>query len=80
VGSTSQPPEDRLNQHNTAYFGSTCFSARASDWTIFLTITCDSIEQALKIEKHIKRMHSRKYFCSLKEHPDIVEKLLSFYS
>ena len=79
VGSTGQHPEDRLKQHNESFFGSSSFSARTNDWRFFIMINCISIEQALRIEKHIKKMHSRKYYNSLKEYPEIIEKLLEKY-
>jgi putative endonuclease len=80
IGYTRQKMDERLNQHNTAFFGVSHFTAKVSDWQVYLQIECESVEQAVKVEAHIKRMKSRKYLFDLKAYPTLVEKLKSRYS
>jgi len=56
------------------------FTYRADDWMLFLRIDCDSKEQAIAIEKHIKRMKSSVYIRNLNKYPEIVERLLKKYN
>ncbi|MFN4762194.1 GIY-YIG nuclease family protein [Gillisia sp. Q332] len=53
------------------------FTAKAHDWVLFDTITCESKSQALSIEKHIKSMKSKIYIRNLKQYVEIKEKLKS---
>ncbi|HYC84723.1 MAG TPA: GIY-YIG nuclease family protein [Chryseosolibacter sp.] len=64
----------RINWHKRKVF-LRCFTARASDWHIFLTVDCISRKQAVNIEAHIKNMKSRKYIQNLVKYPEIIEKL-----
>jgi putative endonuclease len=55
------------------------FTAKADDWLVYFSFECKTKGQALKIEKHIKRMKSRNYIKNLKSYPEMVEKLLRRY-
>jgi len=79
VGSTISFPE-RLIEHNTRVYGISKFTAASNDWEEFLIIDCKSIEQAKKIESHIKKMKSSKYIHNLKIYPEIISKLRDKYS
>ncbi len=70
--------ERRIYWHNTSEFQNS-YTIRAIDWKLFYSITCKDKKQALKIEKHIKSMKSRKYYMNLKKYPEISQKLLSRY-
>ena len=80
TGSTILKPENRLERHLQKFYGNKKFTAKVDDWTIFLTIKCDSIEQAKRIERHIKSMNSKKYIKNLIIYPDIIKRLLEKYS
>ena len=80
IGATSVDPHERLDKHLNKKYGSDSFTAAANDWKIFHTITCDSFKQALDIEKHIKRMKSKKYILNLVTYPEIALKLLKKYA
>ena len=69
VGYTSDI-EERIKLHNSGSFGYKSYIYKASDWNIFLTIPCDTIEQAVFIEIKIKSMKSRK------KYPEIIERIL----
>ncbi len=78
VGITRESVEQRILKHNTQYYGQK-FTAITNDWELFLAIECSSIEQAMAIEKHIKKMKSRIYIQNLKTYPDIIQKLFLKY-
>jgi putative endonuclease len=68
----------RLIEHNThTYFDS--FTRIASDWKVKMSLSCSSLRQAIKIESHIKKNHSRKYIEDLIRFPEIAQKLLGKY-
>jgi len=66
--------EQRFIDHLTHKFIDS-FTSKASDWVIFLSIDNLEYQQARNIEKHIKSMKSKKYIISLKNYPDLVNKL-----
>ena len=74
IGETCDVPE-RIQQHNTGFYDSS-FSKQASDWGLFWLLECKSRSQALKIEKHIKKMRNRKFYENLNRYPEIAQKLL----
>jgi putative endonuclease len=55
---TTTSPQERLNAHNTGEFDSN-FSAKGIPWVLKTFIECQSLTQALKIEKFIKKMKSK---------------------
>ena len=71
--------ENRISEHNNGIHDKS-FTKRANDWTLFLKIECNSISQAIKIEKHIKKMKNRKYLEDLKRYPEMIENLKIKYS
>ena len=68
----------RLDEHLEKKFKS-AYTAKVNDWEVFFVIDDLTYEQARKIEDHIKRMKSRKYFNDLKQYPAIVERLKALY-
>ncbi len=71
--------ESRIVEHNQhAYPGS--FTTQSDDWVLYFSLSTESEKTARDIEKHIKRMKSRKYLLDLKRYPAIAEKLLINYS
>ena len=79
TGSTILSPEERLKRHLEEYYGKSKFTAKAKDWKIFVAIECSSIDQARKIETHIKNMKSKKYIENLVKYPLITQRLLEQY-
>ena len=67
----------RKNFHDNALPNK--FTAKAKDWTLFLTIECIEKKQALAIERHIKKMKSAVYIRNLKKYPEMKKKLLDKY-
>jgi putative endonuclease len=79
TGSSILNPPERLEMHLEKYYGESKFTAKTVDWQIFLIISCETIEQARRIEKHIKRMKSSRYIRNLITYPAILEKLKEQY-
>ena len=69
--------ETRLEFHKIAETHK--FTYNANDWEIFFKIECESKQQALAIEKHIKQMKSKTYIENLVKYPEITIKLLEKY-
>jgi len=77
IGQTSNLSE-RIIFHNNASFENS-YTSKSDDWTLFFSIDCKSLKQALGVEKHIKSMKSRKYIENLVKYPDISKRLLDRY-
>ena len=67
----------RLIQHRHHTFKG--FTSRSDDWKTFLLLENLSYTKARKIERHIKRMKSKKYIYNLKKYPELLQKLLDTY-
>ena len=78
IGSTHENPAERLNQHNNRFFEK-AFTTRGVPWQMHFSLECQTILQAICIEKHIKRMKSRRYIENLNIFPSIAETLLLRY-
>ena len=70
--------EDRLEQHNSGYFPKG-FTSKAKDWKLFLSIGCIDRIHARKIERHIKKMKSKRYIRNLKEYAEMQTRLLNTF-
>ena len=70
--------ENRIHWHNNLKLN-TNTTKSGIPWEFFYTINCESRSQARKIEKHLKRMKSRKYLINLRKYPEISMKLLEKY-
>ncbi len=70
--------KERLKQHNSSfYLGAS--TKGITDWEIYWFLECDSRQQALQLESHIKKMRNRTYYSNLKKYPEISLKLLKKY-
>jgi len=78
TGFTSETIEIRLQKHLESIYGEK-YTSKSIDWEVFLSIRCLSLNQGLSIEKHIKKMKSKKYIYNLKKYPEMVERLLQKY-
>jgi len=70
--------ENRIKWHNNAEFDK-AYTKITNDWKLFFSINCNNINQARKIEKHIKAMKSKKYIHNLTVYPEIAQKLIQKY-
>ncbi|WP_035463813.1 GIY-YIG nuclease family protein [Algoriphagus vanfongensis] len=77
IGQTNNLSE-RLKQHKNKLVGR-AFTKRATDWEIYHSISCSTRNQAILIERHLKRARRRKYLEDLKKYPEIALSLLKKY-
>jgi putative endonuclease len=77
VGETPGVSE-RLNFHNDPE-KNTNSTKKGIPWELYWQLEVEDRKLARKIEGHIKRMKSRKYYGSLKLHSEIGQKLISKY-
>ncbi|MFC4758040.1 GIY-YIG nuclease family protein [Solitalea agri] len=68
----------RLDTHNSISENDNWTKAGAP-WELTLTIECESLQQAIKIELHIKRMKSRTFIENLQKYPELILKLKEKY-
>ena len=71
--------KERVEQHNAGHYNGS-YTMQTTDWELFYSISCESKKQSILIERHIKRMKSRKYYYSLRQYSEISIKLLHRYS
>ncbi len=69
---------ERLEQHKNGVFANS-YTKKADDWEVFFDIPDLTYAQARKIERHIKRMKSKRYIENLKRYPEIVQRLKVMY-
>ena len=72
----SEQPKIRVEQHNSHYF-KTNFTKAANDWKLALTFECKSKEDALYLEKFIKRMKSKNFIEKVIQNPTILKDVLT---
>ena len=70
--------ENRIKQHNNGFYEQ-AYTKITSDWKLFHSIACNDKSQAIKIERHIKKMKSRKYLENLLKYPEMQTKLKERY-
>lgn len=68
--------EERLVKHNTHVYNPKCFTKIANDWEIALKYPCKSKEDALYVERYIKRMKSKKFILKIIDNHDILTDIL----
>ena len=78
IGMSQEHNADRILKHNTSFYGAH-YTSKTSDWELYYIIECVTISQAMKIEKHIKKMKSITYLKNLKKFETIQLKLLEKY-
>ena len=68
--------EERLIKHNQhTYSGS--FTKIANDWDLILLFNCSNKEEAVFLERFIKKMKSRIFIEKIIKNPSILEDILS---
>ncbi len=70
---------ERVIEHQNGRYKNT-YTAKSNDWILFYYIDHLEYKQARLIEKHIKRMKSRKYIEDLKKYESISLNLIKLYS
>ena len=69
---------ERLLKHNKHSYENS-FTKVANDWKIVLSFKCDSKNQAVCIERFIKRMKSKVFIQKLIDDPAIINDIITKY-
>ena len=69
--------ENRINFHNSVQ--NTIWTKRGQPWELYFTIDQLEKSQALRIEKHLKKMKSKKYLIGLKANTQSIFDLKQRY-
>jgi putative endonuclease len=77
IGACHDDLLQRIEKHNSQFYGSNHFTSKANDWVLSLCIDCKTYKQALRIEDHIKSMKSSVYINNLLRYPEMILKLKS---
>ncbi|PHQ28157.1 GIY-YIG nuclease family protein [Leeuwenhoekiella nanhaiensis] len=75
VGETSDV-EQRISIHNSHKIKS-AYTKAASDWVLKLSFSCADRNEALYLERFIKRMKSKKFIEKLVNNPQLLNEILS---
>jgi len=75
VGYCQNSLKERIEKHNSHFYSNKNFTAKASDWKLFLMINTNEASHARRLELKIKSMKSSKYINNLKLYPDLVAKI-----
>lgn len=75
VGATQEDVNKRIMNHNSHRYGKHRYTATANDWTLFLFIESNDYAQAIRIEKHIKKMKSKTFILNLIKYPEMIDRL-----
>lgn len=69
----------RMEEHLTGKMDF-AFTKKSDDWIVYFELSNLEYQVSRKIELHIKKMKSRKYFENLVTYPEISQKLIEKYS
>ena len=75
IGVTQENVEKRILNHNEHNYGSHRYTAKTNDWEFFLFIDSKDYSQAVRIEKHIKKMKSKAFILNLKKYSELISRL-----
>ena len=75
IGACQGELETRLLAHNEKKYGNKAYTSRAHDWEVYLSIETDDFAHAIRIERKIKVMKSRKYIKNLKQYSELRAKI-----
>jgi putative endonuclease len=60
----------RFQNHLDKFYPNS-FTSKANDWVVYYSIELLNISSAIRFEKHIKKMKSRKFIENLKNSPEL---------
>ena len=75
IGACQDALDERIRKHNEHAYGNHRFTAAEKDWDLFLKIEADSFPHAVRLERKIKSMKSRKFIKDLVQYPQLVHKI-----
>ena len=75
IGACQDSLEVRIRKHNDHAYGNQRFTAAAKDWELFLKIEANNFPHAVRLERKIKSMKSRKFIRDLAQYPQLIHKV-----
>ena len=76
IGMCRYDVEERIRKHNNTFYGTAHFTAQATDWKLFLSIEVPDEAHAVRLERKIKKMKSRKYIENLKKYKELRDRIV----
>jgi putative endonuclease len=74
IGACNSSLTKRIENHNNHSYGKHRFTAKASDWMLYLKIETNDYAHAIRIERKIKSMKSKVFIQNLKKYPELIQK------
>ncbi len=75
IGVTSEGELSRLEKHNLGFYRN-AYTRKTDDWQLFHVIAADDFAHALRIERKIKQMKSKRYIENLKQYTELTAKVI----
>jgi putative endonuclease len=75
IGVTLKSLDQRIDFHNTSYYGNNHFTSVTDDWELQLFIPTLNYSHAIRIERKIKSMKSKVYIQNLLKYNELVQKI-----
>ena len=76
IGACHKDLNTRIENHNSGIYGSQTFTSITNDWELFLQFELGTYAHAIRLERKIKSMKSRKYILNLSKYPELREKII----
>ena len=76
IGLTQENIKSRIEKHNTSKYGRDKFTSFSDDWELYLVLNCVDYSHAVRLERKIKSMKSRKYIENLKKYDELRTKIV----
>lgn len=70
IGACQSNLSERIEKHNRSFYGKQKYTSISDDWVLFLFIKAENYPHAIRIERKIKRMKSRKYIENIKKYAE----------
>ena len=75
TGITQDSLSNRIQKHNNHSYGKHRYTAKASDWTVYLIFEAESMAHARRIELKIKKMKSAQFIRNLYAYDELKERI-----
>lgn len=77
IGACQDNLVSRIEKHNMSFYGNEKYTSISNDWVLYLFIKAENYPHAIRIERKIKKMKSRKYIENLKKYAELIEKIFN---
>ena len=76
IGACQSSLNERIEKHNSGYYGKAKFTAQSNDWELVLFLETETYAHALRLERKIKRMKSSRYIKNLLQYEELRAKVI----